>query len=101
MHIAHINFSDGREGLGGTVRTLMDEQKSQGEDPVLFSFLRQTQDEDVFSLSSQPDAWQQSMSLFEKNEGVPGLSSGALLDLSRHPEYEKADLVHLHVATAS
>ena len=52
MRIAHINFSDMREGISGGVRTLMDAQKDQGEEPVLFSLHKKTQDENVFLLQN-------------------------------------------------
>ena len=99
MRIAHINYSDVREGVSGAVRALMDEQRAQGDMPILFSQHRRTQDESVYLIQPSPGAWQTSLAAFEQKEKMQGLSSCGILDICLRPEYQQADVVHLHVTT--
>lgn len=98
MRIAHINFSDAKEGVSGAVRALMAEQARQGDEPMLFAFVRRTADAGIYALPRpEKELWQQSLGSFEQKEGLSGLSAGALLELWRNPEFAEADIVHLHV----
>lgn len=101
MRIAHIHLSDVREGISGAVRTLMEEQKRQGDQPALFSLHHQTKETDVYSLLNPQDPWKQSMEMFEQHEGLTGLSASAVLELWRQPQFQQADVVHLHVTAAA
>lgn len=100
MRIAHLNISDMREGISGTIRTLIDAQKEQGHSPCLYSQFRRSQDEEVRLLPIDGGVGDTALHLFEQREGITGLSSMAVKDLWRDPDFAAADLVHLHVTSA-
>ena len=100
MRIAHINFSDYREGVNGAVRSLMDAQQEQGDQPVLFTPNRRTQDNNVISLTPAGQGWQEAMLVFEQKEQINGLSAGHLFSCLQDPEFLQADVIHLHVISA-
>ena len=100
MRIVHINFSDVREGVGGAVRALMDAQRDQGDTPSLFTLHQRTSDAGVFSIQHAQEIWQPSLAAFEQKEKLQGLSADGILAICRQPEFQQADIVHLHVTTA-
>ncbi|NMC31913.1 MAG: glycosyltransferase [Veillonellaceae bacterium] len=102
MKIAHINLSDVREGVSGTIRTLMDAQIAHGDQPFLFCAFQGTPDNEIRLMPQiQNDPWQHTMESFESRTGLFGLSATRLMNLWRHPDFEQADIVHLHVATSN
>lgn len=99
MKIAHVNYSDARDGVSGAVRCLMDEQKAQGDEPVLFTPNRLTQDPESIAIVSAAGVWETAMRSFEQKEGFNNLQADALLELFRQPRFADAAVVHLHGTT--
>ena len=101
MRIAHVNFSDARDGISGSVRSLMEAQKKQGDAPILFSPLVTTPEADVRQLRPVCQEFATALRGFEQNNGIAGLSAELLLDLWRQPDFLAADIVHLHATTSN
>ena len=101
MRIAHIHLSDIKEGISGSVRLLMEEQRRQGDEVVLFSQVCQSGDAEVVSLVGEDSLWTQSMQAFEQKEGFQAVSAASILNLWKQPRFQQADMVHLHVTSSS
>lgn len=100
MQIAHIHLSDVREGISGSVRTLIEEQQRTGDAPHLFSYYRQTKDDGIYPIQNPTNEWRQSLAGFERRAGVSGLQASGILELWGNPVFQQADIVHLHVTTS-
>jgi len=101
MKIAHINLGDARVGISNSVRVLMDEQKARGDQALLYTPQRFSQDAEVQLIQNSTPLFEQAIHSFEVQAGINGFSASNVLDLWQAPHFLESELVHLHLTSSA
>lgn len=94
--IVHINLFDSPRGEAETAWTLMEAMTARGHDVHIFAHQRYTADHRVISIAVPQTGWQQQLLIHQRQHGLFDLYSTALFNVMKHPQFEEADIVHLH-----
>lgn len=95
MKVAHITVSDSQGTAAQAVRLLLEGMTALGHDARVFACQKNTGNDKVIPLSRPAEDLRQA-SPAQREAGMSGLYSTALLDVCNHPFFQDADIVHLH-----
>lgn len=94
--VVHINLFDSPRGEADTAWALMDAMTAGGHDVHIFAHQKNTDDHRVISMAMPQTEWQRQLLTHQRQRGLFDLYSTALFTVLKHPQFEEADIVHLH-----